>query len=292
MLDTTTAISGPALRMRLLELFLPHATGNPNLALDLAVEAERWVIGKDMPGLVPARHPNASRDVPVGESLAFKHHQPADKVMVSEDEVSPPQVGEDTGDKAPHKPAPRGFFEANKSALEVFWRDGKSPEEIVELAPFKGATTAGSIAQAARRFGFIKKYPRRRHVGPGIVAFNVKVAALQENSRDDWPTATDRDLVAKMIDEGLGFVEIATAIRAPSWTAVRDLAAELGLLAKTADGSWTTPNNPAAVTMPRHPPKRRKCITCGTDFLSEGPHHRMCTPCRTNASDPLEAAYG
>lgn len=31
--------------------------------------------------------------------------------------------------------------------------------------------------------------------------------------------------------------------------------------------------------------KKRPCITCGTEILSEGPHHRMCTPCRSNASD-------
>jgi hypothetical protein len=26
--------------------------------------------------------------------------------------------------------------------------------------------------------------------------------------------------------------------------------------------------------------KRRSCITCGTPFLSHGPHHRMCDSCR------------
>ena len=31
--------------------------------------------------------------------------------------------------------------------------------------------------------------------------------------------------------------------------------------------------------------KRRPCITCGKPFLSEGPHHRMCAPCRAWASD-------
>ncbi|WP_425072550.1 hypothetical protein [Sagittula sp. S175] len=31
--------------------------------------------------------------------------------------------------------------------------------------------------------------------------------------------------------------------------------------------------------------KRRPCITCGTKILSDGPHHRMCNPCRTRSDD-------
>jgi hypothetical protein len=29
--------------------------------------------------------------------------------------------------------------------------------------------------------------------------------------------------------------------------------------------------------------KRRKCMTCGDPFMSEGAHHRMCTKCRSGA---------
>jgi hypothetical protein len=31
--------------------------------------------------------------------------------------------------------------------------------------------------------------------------------------------------------------------------------------------------------------KERACITCGTSFLSEGAHHRMCNGCRAMARD-------
>ena len=30
--------------------------------------------------------------------------------------------------------------------------------------------------------------------------------------------------------------------------------------------------------------KRRKCITCSDQFMSEGAHHRMCAKCRSGAS--------
>lgn len=29
--------------------------------------------------------------------------------------------------------------------------------------------------------------------------------------------------------------------------------------------------------------KRRACLTCGSEFTSEGPHNRMCAPCRQNS---------
>jgi hypothetical protein len=31
----------------------------------------------------------------------------------------------------------------------------------------------------------------------------------------------------------------------------------------------------------------RKCLTCGVNFLSEGPHNRMCSPCRNKASNAV-----
>ena len=36
--------------------------------------------------------------------------------------------------------------------------------------------------------------------------------------------------------------------------------------------------------------KKRICLgaNCGAEFLSTGPHHRMCTSCRHNASNPMD----
>jgi tRNA(Ile2) C34 agmatinyltransferase TiaS len=39
---------------------------------------------------------------------------------------------------------------------------------------------------------------------------------------------------------------------------------------------------------PLHPPKVRSCLRCGTRFRSEGPHNRMCKPCRGRDASPFE----
>jgi hypothetical protein len=114
-------------------------------------------------------------------------------------------------------------------------------------------------------------------------AFNAKVAQLKGNARSDWPSERDRTRVAELIEDGKQFVEIANAVGAPGWTAVRDLAAEMGLLAKSADGTWVAPANKAAVAQPRHQPKKRPCMSCGKEFLSEGSHNRLCDGCRTRS---------
>jgi len=31
--------------------------------------------------------------------------------------------------------------------------------------------------------------------------------------------------------------------------------------------------------------KERNCMTCGGQFLSEGPHNRMCNPCRQRSQE-------
>lgn len=35
---------------------------------------------------------------------------------------------------------------------------------------------------------------------------------------------------------------------------------------------------------------RRACLTCGTQFMSEGAHHRMCAKCRTGARAIFDGA--
>jgi len=36
--------------------------------------------------------------------------------------------------------------------------------------------------------------------------------------------------------------------------------------------------------------KRRKCMTCSDQFMSEGAHHRMCAKCRSGASAIFDGA--
>ena len=33
----------------------------------------------------------------------------------------------------------------------------------------------------------------------------------------------------------------------------------------------------------------RPCLCCRASFVSEGPHNRMCTSCRSSASDPYQS---
>jgi hypothetical protein len=34
--------------------------------------------------------------------------------------------------------------------------------------------------------------------------------------------------------------------------------------------------------------QERKCMTCGTTFMSEGPHNRMCNACRQKSASPFD----
>ncbi len=111
---------------------------------------------------------------------------------------------------------------------------------------------------------------------------NARIAALK-SIRRDFPTEADCEAIKRLLRKKHGLLAIADAIQAPGWEAVRDVAAEMGLLMKTAAGEWCAPRNPAAVAEPRHPPKRRACLCCGRQFLSEGPHHRLCGGCRNES---------
>lgn len=42
---------------------------------------------------------------------------------------------------------------------------------------------------------------------------------------------------------------------------------------------------------PRRRTAQRPCITCRKPFASEGPHHRMCAPCRVAASSDMGGDY-
>ncbi len=34
--------------------------------------------------------------------------------------------------------------------------------------------------------------------------------------------------------------------------------------------------------LPSNPTKPRRCLTCGSDFPSEGPHNRICRKCKSS----------
>lgn len=48
-------------------------------------------------------------------------------------------------------------------------------------------------------------------------------------------------------------------------------------------GSWSAANSAASTIEERSRQTKRPCITCGKTMLSTGPHHRMCTACRSAA---------
>ncbi len=89
-----------------------------------------------------------------------------------------------------------------------------------------------------------------------------------------------RQAAALLAHKGFKYEAIARKLRIKTWQEVRDIAIEAGACAKTADGKWVSVQNDLAVTMPSHPPKRRKCLRCSKEFLSDGPQNRMCDRCR------------
>jgi len=47
-------------------------------------------------------------------------------------------------------------------------------------------------------------------------------------------------------------------------------------------------NNLGFVDMPRHASVKRSCMACSKTFVSEGPHNRLCSTCKTRASASIE----
>ena len=61
-------------------------------------------------------------------------------------------------------------------------------------------------------------------------------------------------------------------------------------------GKWTgwpeTNSGGALAPRPaRNAGRTRACLTCDAPFRSDGPHHRMCSACRSNASEVMGEAY-
>lgn len=50
-------------------------------------------------------------------------------------------------------------------------------------------------------------------------------------------------------------------------------------------------NKEATETVARYTEKARPCLRCRKDFLSSGPHHRMCGLCRNNVSSDYDESY-
>ncbi len=89
---------------------------------------------------------------------------------------------------------------------------------------------------------------------------------------------------ALLVQRGYKYEAVARKLDYKTWQEVRMIAMEAGVLAKDAGGRWISPNNDLAVTMPGLKPEKRKCLRCSKEFLSEGPHHRLCGRCRGNVA--------
>jgi len=46
-----------------------------------------------------------------------------------------------------------------------------------------------------------------------------------------------------------------------------------------------TPEKPSEDVLSVPQKQSRPCMTCGADFMSEGSHNRLCTPCRRNSDN-------
>lgn len=150
--NATTALSGPALRLHLVELFAER--DDPRAAVAMAKEAEAYIVGK--PDTV--RIPEISTEALAAGILAESER--AAKVKPTgpwEHTDVPPDV-----EKPPRPPAPirafgRAWPPARVSELERLIAAGIT---YAEIADRMGSKSAGAIASVASKYGFTARYPR------------------------------------------------------------------------------------------------------------------------------------
>lgn len=90
-----------------------------------------------------------------------------------------------------------------------------------------------------------------------------------------WAKADD-EILLLMHEQGSSVESIALVVERP-WRNVEKRLNELltALPPATGPGAKAKPVKPAKVC--------RQCLCCQKTFLSDGPHHRMCNPCRKAA---------
>lgn len=195
----TTALSGPALRYRLLELFLPHGAGE---ALERAVAAHDWIADGSGNAPIPAadiEEKTHEEDEPWGFHVAGgtaagggeADRDSGGDVPTQSDSGRP--VSAEPGDPAPAQGAgadedasegltepavrPSRWPSERIAELERLWASGMPTRDI---AARMGMTEA-SVRERVNTFGINKRWPRARGRAP-----KHPVVPIAESSAEDF----------------------------------------------------------------------------------------------------------
>lgn len=287
----------PAQQLRL-DLYRDRLAVDPATALDGAIAAYNWIVGQE-PRLVQI----AEADPALLALLKTPQAKNGGTLVPGEDARS--QDGNASGRRrgALKNATLDGFRSACAEGLEareIEERFGWPRNGAHSRAGRLGLTALWRAARARRRAErqaepepepepapVQEEAPAPQEKPTSFDEFNKRKRRLPVQADPDWLEKADAATIKSLLDEGQTFIQIAETLHAPSWRALRDRAGELGLLARTAGGGWTRPASPYAVSQPNDQhdqPKRRKCLRCGTHFLSTGPGNRLCGTCRDAVS--------
>ncbi|SBW11982.1 hypothetical protein KL86APRO_20384 [uncultured Alphaproteobacteria bacterium] len=313
-MQVDTPLSGPGLRLHLVELFAKE--NDLHAVIAMAREAEAFILGS----AASARIPEIS-----AEALAAGILAESERAAKLEAEISGPFADNDpppTAEEPPHRTRV-SWTPALVDQLERLIAAGLSYKTVAEKLGID--VDPGAVAAQVSLRKLNKKYPRSRRgallfepypldapwprpasspiviVAPadrkkqGMDTFNSRVKALAAGAASGWDTDINVDEFKAHLNAGETFVDLAERYRAPSWQSVRAFALAHNLLSKSASGSWVRPGNLAAVSGPTGQERMRKCLRCGSEFLSEGPGNRICPDCKpaVNAAyEPVSAKVG
>lgn len=97
------------------------------------------------------------------------------------------------------------------------------------------------------------------------------------------PSGNEKDVI-RAIQAGSSFRTIADQ-HGMTVDEVRTIGALAGVCAVDAHGEIVAIGSATAVGLQTRPAVRRKCMTCQSEFISIGPHNRLCGSCRSRSDD-------
>ncbi|SDH94074.1 winged helix-turn-helix domain-containing protein [Roseospirillum parvum] len=166
---------------------------------------------------------------------------------------------------------------------------GRALAEALEVSQPTASKRLRALV-AAGRLAAVGQTTSRQYVLPGQDA-----AAAHSGSAPRDPAPRDEGVprdeaeearqVRALMDQGRTLREMAQYL-GRTRDEIVDIMALQGWAGLTAGGGFCLPDSDAAVGRQERPATRRNCMTCGTPFVSAGPHHRMCAKCRGATEDP------
>lgn len=116
-----------------------------------------------------------------------------------------------------------------------------------------------------------------------VLEAEAQLERLMEQALDTVRRALRRDPVGTLADLAARFGDAPRLAIAPLPETVQPGGVLGGMGAVPAGAAAAAFQSPARpqVRPPRKPAKRRACLSCGGDFVSEGAHHRVCDSCKS-----------